>query len=202
MSFGRNLEVAQGLAAAIRNEIKKLDTATGNERTKIDSKIDGMMADLQTKIGGLRGELNKLSQDEKEFSADELKELDKDRADMQTELRRKRQIYSQNSQIQSAHDQNMSKGNQILNSFDDSLAIGNDTTKTQQNTMNTLAEDQILLDNVSKNLSQVDSEAETGEATAKRMIRRQLIQRIVSWGIVAILIIILIVSMWYKMRPQ
>ena len=202
MTFSRNLEVAQGLAAAIRNEIKKLDSATGNERTKVDSKIDGMITDLQSKIGTLRGQLNGLSPDEKSLASDDLKELDKDRADMQTELRRKRQVYSQNSQVQSIHDQNQQKGNQILNSFDESLAIGNDTLKTQQNTMNTLAEDQKLLDNVSKNLSTVDSEAETGEATAKRMYRRQLIQRCVSWGIVAVLIIILIVSLWYKLRPQ
>lgn len=202
MSFERNLEVAQGLAAAIRNEIKKLDSATGNERTKTDAKIDGMMSDLQSKIGTLRGQLNNLSQEEKTFGADELKELEKDRGDMQTELRRKRQVYSQNSQVQSGHDANMSKGNQILNTMDESLAIGNDTLKTQQNTMNTLAEDQKLLDNINNNLSTVDTEADTGEATAKRMYRRQLIQRIVSWGIVALLLALLIFSMWYKMRPQ
>lgn len=202
MSFERNLEVAQGLASAIKNEIKKLDSATGSERTRIDSKIDGMISDLQSKIGSLRGQLNSLSPDQKSSYSEDIKDLDKDRADMQTELRRKRQVYSQNSQVQNAHDQNMATGGKILNSLDQTIAINNDTLKTQENTMNTLAEDQKHFDNISSNLSIVDTEAETGEATAKRMVRRQMIQRGVAWGLVAVLIIILIVSMWYKMRPQ
>ena len=175
-SFSRNLESAQGLEATIRNEISRLSSANGSDFNSSASRVEGQINDLQQKISGLRGLLSALGSDERELYAEDIQELERGCSQLRSQLQSTRQRAGMNNQVQNQHDSNMKKGNDVLNSFDDSLAIGNDTLKTQQNTLNTLAEDQKHLDNIENNLSVVDSEASTGERTATRMYRRQLVQ--------------------------
>lgn len=201
-NFNRNLEVAQGLEATIRNELSRLTSAPGINFQSASQHVDNLIRDLQQKIGGLRGQVNSMGPDEREMYLEDITELDKSCSQFRSQLQAANQRAGAQQQVQSQHDNNMQKGNQIANKLDESLAIGNDTLQTQQNTMNTLAEDQKHLDNVESNLSVVDSEASTGERTATRMYRRQLMIRIISWSIVAVLLALFIFSLVWKLKPE
>ncbi|KAK8866812.1 hypothetical protein M9Y10_009780 [Tritrichomonas musculus] len=201
-NFNRNLEVAQGLEATIRNELSRLTSAPGINFQSASQHVDNLIRDLQQKIGGLRGQVNSMGPDEREMYLEDITELDKSCSQFRSQLQAANQRAGAQQQVQSQHDNNMQKGNQIANKLDESLAIGNDTLQTQQNTMNTLAEDQKHLDNVESNLSVVDSEASTGERTAIRMYRRQLMIRIISWSIVAVLLALFIFSLVWKLKPE
>lgn len=94
MNFSRDIEITQGLVAAARYQIKKLDSITGTDIIKANIRIDGMISDLQAKMKTLNVQLNNFPSDEKNDYSDELKDLDKDISNLQTELHRKRQVYS------------------------------------------------------------------------------------------------------------
>lgn len=201
-SFSRNLEVAQGLEATIRNGISRLSSTPGSDYEETVNRINSQINDLQQKVGGLRGLMKALGSDERELYAEDIEELDRSCTQLRSQLQTARQRIGAQQQVQNIHDSNMQKGDNILNSFDNSLAIGNDTLQTQQKTLNTLAEDQKHLDNIEENLSVVDSEAVTGEKTATRMYRRQLIIRIVSWSICGALFILFIFSLVWNLKPK
>ncbi|OHT11110.1 Vesicle transport v-SNARE protein [Tritrichomonas foetus] len=201
-AIDRNIEVAQALSAAIRNDLQKLDSTNASERQKQDSKVEGMINDLQQKISSIRGQMNSITAEDRDLYAEDLKELEKERSDYQTELRQKRQAFSLSQQNQEQHDANMEKGEKIVRNLDTAMTIGNDTIRTQENTINTLEDDQRRLDNIDSNLNVVDTEGLKGETTAKRMYRRQILFRILAWAIVVILVAFLIFSIYWKVRPQ
>ncbi|OHT12812.1 Vesicle transport v-SNARE protein [Tritrichomonas foetus] len=200
-TFIRNLEIAQGLDSAIGNEINRLNSAPIIEHAQIIHNIQTQLNDLNLKIGNLRGQLNTLDRDEREMYAEDLRDIDNNMAGYRSQVNVKQQaLDSQRTQVQ--HDRNMQKGEEIVNNLDKALTIGNDTIQTQQNTMNTLEQDQQHFNRIEENLSVVETEAKIGESRAKRMFMRMVCNRILWWTIVVVLFAFLIFSLVWKLKPE
>jgi chromosome segregation ATPase len=93
---------------------------------------------------------------------------------------------------------NRQKAAGVMDNLNFAIATGNDTLRTQEHTMGTLAEDRALLGHVNANLDTIDNEADTGLARASRMFRRAMLNGVVTWIINILLFIILAVVLAWK----
>jgi superfamily II RNA helicase len=87
----------------------------------------------------------------------------------------------------------------VLGDLNFAIASGNDTLKTQEHTMGVLAEDRDALGRVNSNLDVIDNEAAVGLAAAGRMLKRAMLNGVVTWTINILLVAILIVVLVWKL---
>jgi ferritin len=76
--------------------------------------------------------------------------------------------------------------------------INQDTMKTQDHTMATLQEDRTIQGHIAQTLEDIDDEAATGLARGGRMLRRALLNGVVTWTINFLLFLILGVCLAWK----
>ena len=195
-NFDRTLEIAHSIENTIRSDLDTLNSSSYNPN--LMSRVETQLKDFQTKIGQLKGQLNGLNSDDREMYAQDVSDLE---SCLNQFLYQLNQIKAK-TKSQQQHQENMQKGQQALNNFDEALAIGNDTLATQQNTMNTLNQDRESLERIDQNLTSIECEAEKGFNIGGRMIRRQCCYRIISWFIVFVLLVVFIASLAYVISKK
>ncbi|OHT10119.1 hypothetical protein TRFO_20774 [Tritrichomonas foetus] len=86
----------------------------------------------------------------------------------------------------------------ILGMMNNIQAVNKDTIKTQDHSKDTLAEDRALLNNVSNNLDAIDGEAAKGLARGSAMLRRGIMNGILSWALAIFFIAAFVVSFYWR----
>jgi chromosome segregation ATPase len=86
----------------------------------------------------------------------------------------------------------------VMDSINLAMKTNQDTLRTQEHTMGTLQDDRARLGNINGNLDVIDNEADKGFARAGRMLRRALLNGVVTWTINFLLLCILGVCLAWK----
>jgi chromosome segregation ATPase len=86
----------------------------------------------------------------------------------------------------------------VMDTINLAMKTNQDTLKTQEHTMGTLQDDRARLGNVNQNLDTIDNEADKGLARAGRMLKRALMNGVVTWTSNVLLFLILGVCVAWK----
>ena len=199
-----NLSRCEEYLDSINRDLTRYDNATVDQKNSLDQTIEKNLAELDSLINKMNNHLRSLSEGTKDYYNDEITNLRSLYSKAFTELRQKRQLYRndaasrQSSQIAS----NNARSKDAVSKLDEAIREGNETNMIANETLSTLHDDRKTLENINRNLIDIDDEAENGQVRAKRMLKRAFLNGCIAWTIVVILVCLLGFSLVYKLYIQ
>ena len=124
---------------------------------------------------------------------------------IKTDFRNFKTTYTRNNeefQRTQSQAQAYQQGNQKLSGANEKLksAIndGRETNDVLKQDLLTLEDDRRHLESIDSNVDEIDRQADTGIARAKRMLRRACFHKFIAWIIVVVLFAVLIIILWAR----
>ena len=208
--FDSLLSQVQTRIEVLENTAKNFPTMSLDSKRQAMSRSKRDMTTLQNNLNEMARLIQTMPQRDKEFFQADLNESHDAFAEIQERYKAmdeelQRLIVEEREKPSEGLDadlvaENNAKAKNILADLNGTLAVGKDTIATQEHTKGTLAEDRVLLQHTSDNLFEIDNEAEKGYKAAGRMLMRGLMSKGITWGICVLLIIILGIILFLKLK--
>lgn len=189
VQLDRELNNVETAIHQVEQKLQRLANLEPQQRVLEDAEIEREINDISQKITKMRSSLRALPQQSRRVYEEEINNLESQRSDLITELRRIRDA-NHNDPAMRAYDQtqqNQQKADTVTAMLEEGLKITTDTNTTGQATMAMLKEDRQRLENINSNLNEIDTHAETAVAKARRMFIRAVCNKILAWIIVIIM---------------
>ena len=173
-----------------------------SQKTNFQNEIRAQLNTIETKIARINTETRSLPPSNRDYYVNEAKTLSSQHQQYLSELRKKvtlgmnDQLGKQSLQLE----KNIQKGQSINESLDEAIRLGNDSITTANATITTLQDDRKRINQINENIDNIDREANSGIAVAKRMVRRACFNNFLIWTIVVILVAFLGFSLYWKLR--
>jgi DNA repair exonuclease SbcCD ATPase subunit len=198
------LRQAEDQIARIQANINRLESITFAERSDFDAELDRQFSQLDTVLNRMNSDLKGVPAADRDFYATEIETARTSQTRLLGQLRDKRASLAtnpeyQHSQLVQSYAQTSSN---VVNTFDKALAIGADTTATMNHTAETLAEDDKLIDHTSQQLTDIHTEALTGQHRLKAMACRAFGHKVLVWIIVLCLLAAFIISIILRVQKD
>lgn len=208
--FDTLLSQVQTRLEVLENTSKNFPTMSLDNKRQAMSRSKRDITTLQNNLNEMARLIQTMPQRDKEFFQSDLNDCHDSFAEIQDQFKAmdeelQRLLVEEREHPTEGLDadlvaENNARAKNILADLNGTLAIGKDTIATQEHTKGTLAEDRILLQHTSDNLYEIDNEAEKGYKAAGRMVMRGLMNKGITWGICVLLVIILAIILFLKMK--
>ena len=183
------LDDTQNLVQSIENDLDRLSRAPPSECSTMIPEIERRIAELDSRIQRMENDVRNCPTNSRDYYESEIREL---RGNYQNCMREIRQKKQSNSSKEAGEARRQELKNNAHSDLQSAIAEGHEVVQVQNNTMSTLNDDRERITKINQNLTDVGDEAVSGKVRAKRMIRRIILHKVISWVICVILFAILI----------
>lgn len=184
----------QDYSQRIRADLDKLLTLPPKQGATSLTTIDRTIAEFDSRVQRLEDDVRNVRGDSKDYYLSEIRDLRTAHGDYLREAHQKRTTVNDNAQ----HAETAEKVDDTRRDIQQAIDQGNQANRVMGNSMDVLQKDREIIENIDRNLNAVDDEAVSGTVRAKRMIRRAIFHKFLSYIICFLLFFILIVLVGLK----